>query len=235
MTFDREAERLREVYRMRDERGLGHRYGARRPSVVLDRTGLELAWIRALRGERPWDRGPVLDLGCGGGSWLRRLLDWGLEPARAVGIDLVPERVEAARRLAPAGMQIHLGNGLDLPFADGRFALIWAHTVFSSVPDPDLRTRLASEVQRVLAPGGIVILYDFRYPSPANTDVVPIRRGEVRRLFPGTDIRRRTMTLLPPLSRRLAAVATWACVALERCCPPLRSHALYRIDPSRSA
>lgn len=210
---------------------MSRRYRSHRPEVILDQTGIQLAWSRALAGDRPWERGPILDVGCGHGAWLRRLLDWGLDPAGAEGIDLIQERVEEARRLAPTGMRFVAGSGLELPYPSDSFALVCAHTVFSSVVDRDLRLRLAAEMRRVLAPGGCILLYDFRYPSPRNRDVVAIRRGEVARLFPESRRRSWSLTLLPPLNRRLAPLCPWLALALERCAPPLRSHVLHRIEP----
>ena len=97
-------------------------------------------------------------------------------------------------------------------------------TMFTSILDPAMRHAAATEMQRVLTPAGAILWYDFRYPSPSNRDVRPMRLREIRTLFPGWRIDRITTTLLPPLARRLAGISLRACVFLESALPPLRSH-----------
>jgi SAM-dependent methyltransferase len=113
----------------------------------------------------------MLDMGTGGGEWLSRLSP---RPRRTVAIEAWPPNVPvAAGRLCPLGIAVVQDEGAPdnmaqeatergrLPFRDGAFGLVAnRHEAF-----------LASEVARVLAPGGTFITqqvdfhsYDDLYP-----------------------------------------------------------------------
>src|SRR5690606_16237729 len=101
-------------------------------------------------------------------------------------------------------------------------------TVFSSIPDPSIRRNLADEIRRVLRPGGAVLWYDMRLPSP-NRSVRPLGRSDVAELFPGMAVRLESTTVLPPLARRLGDQDR-RLYPLLRTLPPLRSHLFGVID-----
>ena len=109
---------------------------------------------------------------------------------------------------------------------DRSFDIVAQLTMFTSILDRAMRREAAAEMQRVLAPAGAILWYDFRYPSPFNRDVRPVRLREIRALFPGWRIDGVTTTLLPPLARRLARISFQACAFLESALPLLRSHHL---------
>src|SRR5262245_19560681 len=48
----------------------------------------------------------ILEVGCGGGEWLRDFVKWGAWPENLTGIDLLADRVSKARRLCPPDIQI---------------------------------------------------------------------------------------------------------------------------------
>jgi len=62
--------------------------------------------------QRGVSSGLVIDLGCGGGLWARRLVDAGY---RVVGIDLSPDMIALARRRVPEG-NFRTGSFLDGDF-----------------------------------------------------------------------------------------------------------------------
>jgi ubiquinone/menaquinone biosynthesis C-methylase UbiE len=101
----------------------------------------------------------ILDVGCGQGRMLRACLDMGSSPENLTGVDLQPSRIEEARRLSPQ-LDFRLGNGTDLEFPDRQFDLVMQFVVFSSIFSPALRRRLASEMARVLKPGGYIFWWD---------------------------------------------------------------------------
>ncbi len=98
--------------------------------------------------ERHGGRGRILDLGCGTGGVLAHLDDYG----EAYGIDPSPE---AARFSHERGLAIALASGLNLPFADQTFDAVLALDVIEHVDDD---VGLLREVQRVLRPGGILVV-----------------------------------------------------------------------------
>jgi len=82
-----------------------------------------------------------------------------------------------------------------------------------------------TEVRRVLMPGGTVLWYDFRYNNPWNPHVRGMTKRHIRQFFPGFEMHLRTITLLPPLARRLGRL-TPVLYPLLAAIPPLRTHYL---------
>jgi ubiquinone/menaquinone biosynthesis C-methylase UbiE len=164
----------------------------------------------------------VLEVGCGTGTELAWLLELGASPSRLAGVDLLGDRVAAAHAAFPQ-IEFHQGNAEHLEFADASMDLVMAFTVFSSILDPSMASNVAAEIQRVIRPGGGLLWYDFRYDNPANRNVRGVAARRVRSLFPLLEGRLHSLTVLPPLVRRLGPVAPAAYPVLA-IAPPLRSH-----------
>jgi len=166
-----ETARIRSVFAERDRT---------RTSAIV-RAGYELLTserrtktIDLVRRRLPEARRPaILDVGCGGGQDLEWWREQGWPPERLSGIDLVAERVESARARCPE-VDIRLGDGPKLPFGDNTFAVATASTVFSSIPESASRQSMFREMSRVVAPGGLLILYDFVIRNPRNSTAVPM-------------------------------------------------------------
>lgn len=165
----------------------------------------------------------VLDVGCGDGGFIRRLVSWGAEPANLAGVDLLEERVASAHRIDPC-LDIRQVDASALPFEDASFDLAFQLTVFSSILDPLMRRAVAGEMARVLRPGGAVVSYDFRVARDRQ-NTRPLRVAELRGLFPGFTVDARRVTLVPPLARIVARWSWLACELLEAV-PLLRTHEL---------
>ena len=224
---EREAERVREVYARRAQRGLDARYEYWKPANVFVYQSRERELIRLLDDAAllPLSGRKVLDVGCGDGGVLRDLVRLGAAPDCQTGIDLLPERIERARRLSP-GARFEVGDAQALPFADAEFDLVLGFTLLSSVTDEAARRRVASEMARVCAPDGAVVLYDFRL-NPTNRDTRPLKAHDVRRLFGGWRATLRSVTLAPPLVRALAPLpGGWLACTLLEVLPFLRTHFL---------
>jgi ubiquinone/menaquinone biosynthesis C-methylase UbiE len=226
----REAERIRAAYVRREERGLEGRYSYWEPANLYLYQGRERALVSLLAdaGLLPMTNLRVLDVGCGEGAVLRDLLRLGAQPENLAGVDLLASRLAKARALS-AGMAFSLADAADLPYPDAGFDLLLAFTLLSSIVDVEARGAAASEMLRVLRPGGVLIVYDF-WVNPRNPDVRPLSRSEVRRLFPGCTFRWRRVTLAPPLLRLLApSPGGWlACYLLEKL-PFLCTHFLVSV------
>lgn len=166
----------------------------------------------------------MLDIGCGHGGVLASLVDLGAPACNLYGIDLLPDRIEAARRAYP-DICFACGNAEHLDFPDAYFDLVLLFTVFSSILDDGMAHNVAREACRVLKPGGAVLWYDFRYNNPWNPRVRGITRQQIHQLFPGLEMHLCTITLMPPLARRLGRL-TPVLYPLLAAIPPLRTHYL---------
>jgi ribosomal protein S18 acetylase RimI-like enzyme/ubiquinone/menaquinone biosynthesis C-methylase UbiE len=219
-----ELSRIRHEYerRGRDNRLVGL-YDSLDAGQLFLAQGRERALLDVLRTEgfTSLDTVRLLDVGCGTGSDLAKFHAYGMGRSSLVGLDLLADRVVAARLRYPY-LQLLQGEGSHLPFASGTFDILLQSTVFSSVLDPELRESIAADMLRVLKPNGLIIWYDF-WLNPTNSATRGLRAWEIRKLFPDCRIRLRTVTLAPPIARRVARWAWFGAQALETL-PFLRTH-----------
>jgi ubiquinone/menaquinone biosynthesis C-methylase UbiE len=109
----------------------------------------------------------VLDLGCGTGLVARAIARHASFTGSVAGIDLSPHLVAAATRLAEidgvsARVTFQSGDARKLPFADGSFDAVVAHTLISHVSEP---LAVLKEAARVLKAGGTLAVFDGDYAS----------------------------------------------------------------------
>jgi ubiquinone/menaquinone biosynthesis C-methylase UbiE len=220
------ADDIREAYRRRAARGADDRYALTDPAnlYLYQRRERDLLALLRRRHLLPLAGQRILDIGCGSGDVLRDLVRFGATPALLEGIDLLPERIDAARERSAAAINFRAGDATALPCKDASFDVALQFTLLSSVVDGAARRAVCRETLRVLRPGGTVIIYDFTW-NPRNRDVRGVGAGELRRLYEGCAVDARRVTLAPPISRRLARLSFTLCRALEAL-PPLRSHLL---------
>ncbi len=234
MENELEHERIVRTYRQWSGGGALPRYERLRPDILrqsLDRSTSFGAMLRRTVG-RDLAALRVLDVGCGTGGFLRQLIDWGASPANLTGTELLPERLDAARRNTAQGVHWHLGGLEHIP--DGSADLISAHTVFSSVLADDARQALAAHMWRILRPGGWCMIFDFHYNNPRNRNVRRLTRAELDRLWPARERHYRTVLLAPPLARMLAKAPHLVPETLATLLPPLRSHFVFMARKDRA-
>lgn len=227
----REAAAVAQRYARRDAEADAQRYSLFDPAALQahqERQRAMLALWRA-QGWAALAGRDVLEVGCGAGGNLIDLLRLGADASRLAGIDLLPDRVAAARARLPQAVRLIEGDALHAPIADESQDLVLAFTVFSSLLDDAVQQQLAAAMWRWLRPGGGVLCHDFCVDNPGNADVraVPVRR--LRALFPQARMAVRRVTLAPPIARRAARVhAALPAVlnALPLLAPLMRTHRL---------
>jgi ubiquinone/menaquinone biosynthesis C-methylase UbiE len=101
--------------------------------------------------------GRVLDVGCGTGALLERLV--GRFPqVTVVGVDPVPEMLAVARRRVPSTVELREGWAEELPFEDNAFDVVVSCSMFHYLRQP---VAALMEMSRVLRPGGELIITDW--------------------------------------------------------------------------
>ena len=129
----------------------------------------------------------ALDVGTGAGT-----LALALAPlvAEVVGVDVVPELLEQARRAAPANVAFVEGDATHLPFGDGEFDLVCCRRALHHVARPEL---VVAELARVARVGGKVFVEDQIAPADPLAAVELDRFERTRdpshtRLLPDADL-----------------------------------------------
>ena len=95
----------------------------------------------------------ALDVGCGRGRWLSYYESRG---ATAVGVDISPTAVAACRAI---GLDAREASLDDIPVETASMDLVSSITVMLHL-DPSLQDAAAQEMQRVVRPGGLVVLLE---------------------------------------------------------------------------
>lgn len=223
-TWDREADlaRIREAYAGYERVGR-HRLwstasrGYARLARELDaRLASELrAAIEAQPGAT------VVDLGCGTGE----LAAVGSRLAgRWIGVDIREDAVAEARAAHP-GVEFLTASADALPLEDASVDVVVARVLFSSLPSEALEHAVATEIRRLLRPGGRLVWLDIRYSNPTNREVHGLGRQRIGELFSGWSAHLEPAGLLPPIARRLGPT-TALTYPLLAAVPLLRSHLL---------
>lgn len=109
----------------------------------------------------PWKGMRVLDVGCGTGAQLSAYADAG---CRVSCVDLSPGMLGVARRRLGPEADVREASGTKIPFADDTFDLATISFVLHEVPSDD-REVILCEMQRVVRPGGGILVIDF-LPGP---------------------------------------------------------------------
>lgn len=124
----------------------------RRWSFYIDSTVQETINRLAIS---PHDR--VLDLGCGTGTLLQRLIH--LAPEAAFwGLDPSPEMLSVARQKLPSSVALHLGTADQLPFPNESFDVVISTNAFHYFRHP---SHAIQEAKRVLKPDGRLVITDW--------------------------------------------------------------------------
>jgi SAM-dependent methyltransferase len=115
-----------------------------------------LDWLDPPKGLR-W-----IDVGCGNGAFTEVLISRA-SPSAVTGIDPSDGQLDYARtRPGTQLAQFRVGDAQSLPFADDSFDAASMALVITFVPDP---VKAASEMARVVRPGGAVAAYMWDIPG----------------------------------------------------------------------
>ena len=93
--------------------------------------------------------GRLLDIGCGGGNFLLSMQKLGWQ---AEGVEFNETAVKTCQQ---AGLNVYHGDLAQAAFEDNTFDVVTARHVIEHIPDP---VSFASEIFRILKPGGLMVL-----------------------------------------------------------------------------
>lgn len=233
---DQESERIKRVYAGYSEQGLRQsKWSLKNPGNLAIRRERSKVLLDMLTNAKllPLTNKRILEIGCGAGQIIKQLISFGADPARISGVDLVEDLIQSARLELP-DVDLRVADARFLPFDTESFDLVLTFTVFSSILDNNVATQVAQEARRLLKQGGTLVCYDFRYDSPGNPNVRGVKRIDMIRHFPEFTPTWSSLTLLPPLARRLGFLTSVAYPVLVAL-PFLRTHQFgFFVKPSQS-
>lgn len=157
--------------------GLGQRLVdgfARRPGGVLGRLAYrdgpkahEPSFRAILDALGPLEDERVLEIGCGPGVLLERVLDCGA--TSAAGLDHSPDMLALCmsrnrQAIADERLQLKLGDAATIPWPTESFTAAISANMFFFIYDP---AAVLAELHRVLIPGGRLVIATISGPLPA--------------------------------------------------------------------
>jgi SAM-dependent methyltransferase len=222
-----DAERVRETYAGYDARQRDRLWDRSNPGFARLKSDSERVVIELLRASVAREGVAALDLGCGTGDLQVLAGSSGLN-LRWTGVDLLEDRIGTARERVPGATYV-VASAAALPFDDDAFDVATAITLFSSIPTDDVEAAAAREIGRVLRPGAWLVWYDLRWDNPSNPAVHGIGPRRLERLFPGWRSELRSITVAPPVARRLGRLTPVA-YPLLHAIPSMRSHLVGRLQ-----
>jgi len=163
------------------------------------------------------ERAVALDLGCGGGTYVRLLAGLG---HRAAGLDYSLPSLQRAVGADPGRKGAYLaGEAYHLPFGTAAFDMVVSIGVLQSLGQPD---QALAEMVRVLRPGGVLVVEALNARG-----VIALARRVVQRLRGLGD----RVRVYPPaqVRRWLEALDLDVEVAAGLCLPPRRYPGFARV------
>ena len=121
------------------------------------------------------DKKRILDIGCGMGTTLMRIVNEYTQGELFMGVDFSDKMIERAKegsKTLPLEIKKKIGFFMadvnELPYMDEQFDFIYTECVLNLVRD---REKVMSEIERVLAPGGIFVYTDFISLKPVPEEI----------------------------------------------------------------
>ena len=114
----------------------------------------------------------LLDVGCGTGTLAILAARLGGPGTQVSGIDPAPRQIARARAKARrAGLDVDFRQGVieELPFADASVDAVTSTLMMHHLPE-DLKAKGLAEIERVLKPGGRVVIADFTRSDHSHDD-----------------------------------------------------------------
>lgn len=115
----------------------------------------------------------ILDCGCGSGGYV--IAFESIDGVEAYGLEFEQEKVRLARERGIAAGRVVQGDIQDMPFEDSSFDAVLLNEVLEHVPSESLGL---SEINRVLRPGGVLLVFSPNRMYPFESHGVALNRAE---------------------------------------------------------
>jgi ubiquinone/menaquinone biosynthesis C-methylase UbiE len=141
----------------------------------------DVSWREAMAGLVDPAGADVVDVGCGGGTYLRAWHDLGA--ATVTGVDSSRPILDEARSSHGQlpGLAFQLGDAAATGLPDGRADVVFERALIHHVPDLDA---VAAEASRILRPGGMLLIQDRTPEDVAQPGAAIHPRGWLFEVFP---------------------------------------------------
>jgi SAM-dependent methyltransferase len=181
----------------------------RNAGVLFQNLAFDKSIVEALRHVNAGRDWRILDVGCGSGFSLLRVMTWGLDPEQMQGIDIREDRVAQGRKRVPS-LDLRFGDATAMEYPSGSFDLVMESTMFTQMTDEATAAAIANEMLRVVKPDGYLLLTDWRY-NFGRRGYRGLSRKRIARLFGhGAEVvSSRHGALVPPLGRMLSRYCGW--------------------------
>jgi len=148
----------------------------------------------------------ILDVGCGSASLLIDLVKYGFNQKNLYGVDI--RQIDKAKLRFPL-LNLFTQDATNLSFDNNYFDLVFESTLFISLTDSNMSSKIAQEMIRVTKKNGYIVLIDWRYGKLSNPNYLACNRKRVKEIFKvgnDTDIVFVSRgAIIPPLGRFLSS------------------------------
>jgi ubiquinone/menaquinone biosynthesis C-methylase UbiE len=177
--------------------------------VLFQHLAFEESIISALRRATNLNRetSRILDVGCGGAGSLTRFLQLGFSPGNLYGIDLLKDRIDEGRKRYP-NLNFICDDATSMPFESDMFDLVLESTMFVQITDEGLSQRISEEMLRVTKRNGYLMLIDWRYGKPGNSNYLAVSTKRINKMFSVGSLSdvvcQESGALVPPVGRAVS-------------------------------
>ena len=157
----------------------------------------------------------------------------GYLPQNITGIDVQSDRLASAERLYPSMRFVH-ADAAAMDFQDGEFDLVFESTMFATLSDDNVSSKIAGEMLRVCRPGGYILLVDWWTQKLGDASYKALTRSRLAALFKLGDETKLLGVyhgaLVPPVGRFLSTYFPAAYFPIARLFPFLVGQIAYLLQ-----
>lgn len=164
-------------------------HDAHKPTGAVKSSFDLIDWPRALELMEIQTDEVILDLGCGAGNYSLAMAGALKDSGRVIGLDLWPQGIkelnDKASRLELNNLEARLADaGAALPVERDEVDMFFMATVFHDFVDDGVHENVLSELDRVLKPGGRLVIVEFNKSavSPGPSVKVKLSPEQVQEL-----------------------------------------------------